>query len=98
MKRALIVSTTLAVLLLAAGEIAAAPDGKAIYDKSCGLCHNTGMAKAPKLGDKAALKGDVAAMTASVIQGKGVMQPRGGAKLTDEEVKASVEYMFAQAK
>lgn len=98
MKPAMIVAVALAVSVLGAGQAAAATDGKAIYDKSCGSCHNTGIAKAPKLGDKAALKGDASAMTASVIKGKGVMQPRAGAKLTDEEIKASVDYMFAQAK
>jgi cytochrome c5 len=98
MKHAIIMSTTLAILLLGAGEVAAAADGKAIYDKSCGACHNTGMAKAPKLGDKAALKGDSATLTASVIKGKGVMQPRAGTTLKDDEIKASVDYMLAQAK
>ena len=98
MKHAIIMSTTLAILLLGAGEVAAAADGKAIYDKSCGSCHNKGLAKAPKLGDKAALKGDSATLTASVIKGKGVMQPRAGTQLTDEEIKASVDYMLAQAK
>lgn len=98
MKHAMIMSTTLAILLLGAGEVAAAADGKAIYDKSCGACHNTGMAKAPKLGDKAALKGDSATLTASVIKGKGVMQPRAGTQLKDDEIKASVDYMLAQAK
>lgn len=98
MKHTVIMSSTLAVLLLGAGEAAAAADGKAIYDKSCGACHNTGMAKAPKLGNKGALKGDSSTLTASVIKGKGVMQPRAGTKLTDEEIQASVDYMLAQAK
>lgn len=99
MKHAVIMSTTLAVLLLGAGGVAtAAADGKAVYDKTCGMCHNAGVAKAPKLGDKAALKGDSGSLTASVIKGKGVMQPRAGAKLSDEEIKAAVDYMLAQAK
>ena len=97
MEQAMIICTATPALFLGAGQAAAA-DGKAIYDKSCGSCHNSGIAKAPKLGDKAALKGDVSAMTASVIKGKGIMQPRGGTKLSDDEIKASVEYMFAQAK
>jgi cytochrome c5 len=98
MKRAIIMSTALAVLVLGAGQVAAAADGKAIYDKSCGSCHNKGVAKAPKLGDKAALKGDSSSMTAEVIKGKGIMQPRAGTKLSDEELKAAVDYMLAQAK
>ena len=98
MKQAVIMSTTLAVLLLGAGQVAFAADGKAIYDKSCGMCHNTGMAKAPKLGVKDALKGDPDSLTASAIKGKGIMKPRAGTKLSDEEIKAAVEYMLAQEK
>lgn len=99
MKNAMIMSVTTAALLLAlTGTASAAADGKAIYDKACASCHNKGVAKAPKLGDKSALKGDSATLTASVIKGKGIMQPRGGAQLSDEEVKASVDYMLAQAK
>ena len=96
MKRVMIMGTTLAVLLLGAGQAAFAADGKAIYDKSCGMCHNTGMAKAPKLGVKDALKGDADSLTASAIKGKGIMKPRAGTKLSDEEIKAVVEYMLEQ--
>jgi cytochrome c5 len=98
MKHAMIMTTALAVLVLGAGQAAAAADGKAIYVKSCGSCHDKGVAKAPKLGDKAALKGDSVSLTASVIKGKGVMPPRAGTQLSDEELKASVDYMLAQAK
>ena len=98
MKHAVIMSTTLAVLMLGAVQVASAADGKAIYDKSCGMCHNTGMAKAPKLGVKDALKGDADSLTASVIKGKGIMKPRAGTKLSDEEIKTAVEYMLAQGK
>ncbi len=95
MKHAMIMSTTLAVLLLGAVQVASAAEGKAIYDKSCGMCHNSGMAKAPKLGT---LKGDADALTASVIKGKGIMKPRGGTQQSDEDIKAVVEYMLSQTK
>lgn len=95
MKHAMIMSTTLAVLLLGAVQVASAADGKENYDKSCGKCHNTGMAKSPKLGT---LKGDSVALTASVVKGKGIMKPRAGTKLSDEEIKAVVDYMLSQTK
>ena len=95
MKHAMIMSTTLAALLLGAVQVASAAEGKAIYDKSCGMCHNSGMAKAPKLGT---LKGDADALTASVIKGKGIMKPRGGTQQSDEDIKAVVEYMLSQTK
>ena len=47
MKHAVIISTTLATLLLGVVQVASAADAKATYDKSCGMCHNKGMAKAP---------------------------------------------------
>ena len=95
MKHAMIMSTTLAMLLIGASQVASAADGKENYDKSCGKCHNTGMAKAPKLGT---LKGEADAMVASVIKGKGIMKPRAGTQLSDEEIKAVVDYMLSQTK
>ena len=98
MKHAVIMSTTLAMLLLGVGQAASAADVKATFDKSCGMCHNKGVANAPKLGVKGALKGDASSLTASVIKGKGIMKPRAGTQLSDEEIKAVVEYMLAQEK
>ena len=77
---------------------AVAADGKDVYEKSCAGCHKT---MAPKLGDKAAfaplIKQGADAVTASVIKGKGIMPPKGGAA-TDADVKAAVEYMFSKSK
>lgn len=82
---------------------AAAPDGKAVYDGSCQACHAAGVAGAPKVGDKAAwaprLGGGAAALTASAIKGKNAMPPKGGnLTLSDDAVKAAVDYMIAQSK
>ena len=79
-----------------------APNGKALFDKTCAPCHLTGAAGAPKLGDSAAwaprVKTGVAALFNSATKGKGVMPPRGGnAALTDDEIRAIVGYMVAQA-
>ncbi len=96
MKRVMILAGTVAVLMVS-GQLAAA-DGKAVYDKACAGCHK--MMK-PKTGDKAAWAPLIAqgagALTASVIKGKGMMKPKGGAG-SDEEVKAAVEYMIGQSK
>jgi cytochrome c5 len=86
--------------LFGTGHIAAAADGKAVYDKSCGGCHN---AMAPKLGDKAAwaplAKKGTAALVASTVKGKGAMPPKGGAaSLSEADIKAAIEYMVSQAK
>jgi len=87
---------------------AAKPDGKArdgatIYQAVCIACHATGVAGAPKTGDKAAwaprIASGMAAMLKNATNGKGAMPPRGGAAdLTDAELKAAVEYLSSQAK
>ncbi len=88
---------------------AAAPsDGKprsaeTIYNTICKACHDTGVAGAPKTGDKAAwapriAQGD-AALLQSVINGKNAMPPRAGdATLTDDELKAAVAFLTGKAK
>ena len=89
---------------------APAPDnavGKSVYGKTCSLCHAAGVAGAPKPGDKAdwgpriAQGNDV--LYKHALEGftgaKGMMPPRGtGASLSDDEVKAAVDYMTAQSR
>jgi cytochrome c5 len=93
----------LAWMLGVAGTIiaigsASAADGKAVYDATCAGCHS---AMKPKTGDKAAwaplIKKGAAALTATVVKGKGPMPPKGGAA-SEAEVKAAVDYMISQAK
>jgi len=88
--------------LTLAGAPALANDGKAIYEKTCSVCHAAGVANAPKFGDKAAWAPRIAtgnaAMLATVIKGKGAMPPRAGTTLKDDEIKAALEFMVAAAK
>jgi cytochrome c5 len=76
--------------------------GKSVFNKTCALCHAAGVAGAPKPGDKAdwgpriAQGNDV--LYKHAMEGftgaKGQMPPRGGAPtLTDDEMKAAVNYM-----
>lgn len=87
---------------LAAGAAAAA-DGKAVYNQTCVACHASGVANAPKLGDKAAWGARAAqgkeALLASVLKGKGAMPPNAGnPKLAADDIKAAIGYMLDQAK
>lgn len=80
-----------------------AADGKAIYTQTCQACHATGVANAPKLGDKAAwaprLAAGTDALVAAVLKGKNAMPPKGGnANLSEADVKAAVDFLIAQAK
>lgn len=86
-----------------AGAAAHAADGKAVYDKTCVACHASGVANAPKLGDKAAWAPRIAtgrdALVASVVKGKGAMPPKAGAAdLKDDDIQAAVDYMVSAAK
>jgi cytochrome c5 len=82
---------------------AAAADGKKVYDSTCMACHATGLANAPKLGDKAAwaphIRQGMDALLQSALKGKGAMPPKGGnASLSDADVRAAIEFMVSQAK
>jgi cytochrome c5 len=82
---------------------AAAADGKAVYAQICAACHATGVAQAPKLGDKSAWAARIGkgrdTLFASVLKGKGAMPPKGGnASLSDDEARSAVEFMLTQAR
>lgn len=89
--------------IAAAALPAHAADGKAVYEKVCVACHASGVASAPKFGDKAAWAPRIGtgrdALVASVTNGKGAMPPKGGAgDLKDDDLKAAVDYMLSAAK
>jgi len=80
----------------------AAADGKSVYEKSCKVCHDAGVANAPKLGDKAAwaprIKQGMDVLYATSLKGKGAMPPKGTYTGPDADVKAAVDYMVKAAK
>jgi len=78
-------------------------DSQALYQSSCAVCHDAGIAGAPKSGDKSAwaerVKKGEAKLIANAINGyqgdAGYMPPKGGAMaLSDEEVAEIVRYMI----
>ena len=82
--------------------VADVSQGKSVYNKTCALCHGVGAAGAPKPGDTADWGPRIAqgmdVLYKHAIEGftgaKGMMPPRGGAAaLSDDEVKAAVDYM-----
>jgi cytochrome c5 len=89
------------VAKLEIGPPAAAPgarSGEAIVQATCAACHQAGVAKAPKIGDKndwaAPIKQGVNALVQSVIKGKGAMPPKAGdPSLTEDEIRRAVVHM-----
>ena len=89
--------------MLLAALPAFAADGKGTYEKTCSVCHAAGVANAPKYGDKAAWAPRAAtgkdALLASVLSGKGAMPPKAGnAELSNDDIKAAIDFMLAAAK
>ena len=81
---------------------AAKIDGEKVYKGTCFACHDVGVANAPKLGDKAAWSARVAtgkdALYHSALNGKNVMPAKGGnTALSDDEVKAAVDYIVGKS-
>ena len=82
---------------------AGADQGKTTYEAVCIACHATGVAGAPKTGDKAVWGPRIAqgkdALYASALKGKGVMPAKGGNPgIADDTIKAAVDYLVSQAK
>lgn len=76
--------------------------GKAVYEANCAACHSTGVAGAPKVGDKAAWSALVARGFDSLLQtalnGKNAMPAKGGnADLPDADVANAVGHMMVES-
>ncbi|MEQ9396347.1 c-type cytochrome [Haliea sp.] len=96
MKKMLAVSA----MLFAASAMAQPPMDK--YNKSCAVCHNAGVAGAPKTGDAAAwapkMEKGMEALVASVKTGLNAMPPKGMCfDCSDEDYAALITYMSSPA-
>jgi cytochrome c5 len=94
------------VVLAEAGAASGNLSGQQVFAQVCKTCHETGLAGAPKVGDKAAWAPRIAEGENTLVQhaiagyqGKtGVMPPKGGnPDLTDDEVHRAVVYLADQA-
>ena len=96
-------SVSFVIAVASCAALADAPKGKAVYDKTCAVCHGSGLAGAPKFGDAAAwaprIKNGIAALYASALNGKPPAMPKKGGALDtpDADVKSAVDYMVASA-
>jgi len=101
---------TLAIIAASALMIGAttnvSANGQKDYQAACFACHGTGAAGAPKVGDKAEWKARIAqgneTLYKHAIKGykgkKGFMPAKGGSSLSDDAVKAAVDFMVKGSK
>ena len=86
----------------AAAAPAASDAGKNLYNTTCMACHASGVAGAPKFGDKAAWAPFIAKGIDDMVQkattGVGAMPPKGGSTASDADFKAAILYMVDAAK
>lgn len=87
-------------------ELAIPTDGPGVYEQVCGACHLNGIGGAPKSDDRAAWAPRLAqgktTLYKHAIEGytgkNGVMPAKGGrTDLSDDLVKAAVDYMATKA-
>jgi cytochrome c5 len=91
----------------AAPAMAVPKNGQELFEAVCKTCHGTGLAGAPKAGDKAAWGPRIAEGKATLyihaLHGftgsSGTMPPKGGrTDLPDDLIKQGVDYMVSLAK
>ena len=94
---------TLASVLVLGGTVNAEENpGKSIYDTKCMACHATGVAGAPKFGDKEAWAPRIATgmdtMLTNATNGIRAMPPMGTCMdCTEDQLKAAIQYMVDAA-
>ena len=92
-----------AVLLVCAFPVLAdeaQPDGEAIYQDNCAMCHSGGRMSVSNTGTWQSLIDDqgVDKLYANAIHGIGRMPAKGGhPSLAEDDVKAAVDYMLQES-
>jgi cytochrome c5 len=77
--------------------------GEDIYAAHCGICHDSGAAGAPKLGDASdwgtRLQQGMPTIVEHAINGYNSMPPRGACiTCSDQEIKAAIDYIYSKSK
>ncbi|MDI9347392.1 MAG: c-type cytochrome [Methylacidiphilales bacterium] len=76
-------------------------DPDALYKSACAVCHSGKLPNIPQLGDKAMWKPRIAKgkdqLLKNAISGINAMPARGGTTMSDEQLKAVVQYMISKS-
>lgn len=72
--------------------------GREVVEQTCAACHRTGVAGAPKIGDKEAWQARIEEgmdhMLEVAVNGLGAMPPRGGGDYSEAELRAAIQVML----
>lgn len=76
--------------------------GKQVYNQVCSVCHSTGMMNSPRFGNAddwaPRLEQGIETVYGHALNGLNMMPARGGnPTLSDDEVKAAVDFMISSA-
>lgn len=89
------------ITVLAPAVEGQARDGESIYKAICQTCHGTGLVGAPKFGDASAWGARLGkgkdTLYNNAINGIGKMPAKGGADISDDEVKNAVDYILSKS-
>lgn len=97
---ALLSASLVAGAMLLVPMTAAADLGEEAYNANCAMCHDTGAAGAPKLGDAEAWAPRIEKGMDTLVKHsmEGFNSMPANAHVGEEKVKAAVEYMVNQSK
>ncbi len=87
--------------MLAQAEQGDAQAGKKVYNTACVACHASGVAGAPKLGDKEAweprAEKGMGTLLDHAVNGFNAMPPKGGnMSLSEADVRSAIHYMLQE--
>lgn len=89
------------ITVLAPAVEGEARPGDMLYKAICATCHDAGLVGAPKVGNAGDWASRIGKGKATLydhaINGFNAMPARGGADISDDEVKNAVDYMIAQS-
>ena len=89
------------IVALAPAVEGEARPGDMLYKAICSTCHDTGLLGSPKVGDAAAWASRIGkgkdTLYNHAINGFNAMPARGGADISDDEVRNAVDYMIEQS-
>lgn len=90
-----------ALMVLSTGPAAAGADGKRVYNKTCGYCHEYGVSGAPRRGDEhdwqaRAAQGKQVLYTHAINGFKGMPARGANPALSNADVRNAVDYMLKE--